>query len=730
MADVSYKRGQSTNLNETTVPIVEGQIIVTEDKGEMFVDMSSGTRKKITDVNKQDKLVSGTNIKTINNQSILGSGNIIIEGGEGGGTAITIDQNYNSESENAQSGKAVAEAMAPIEEAIKNKPGIKTSEQGEVFNNYASNVASAKYTHAEGNTTEAIAEASHAEGYKVKVSGPAAHAEGVLTEAKGTSSHTEGRETVALGYVAHAEGHKTEAIGHGSHTEGAITKAISDNAHAEGVSTTAGTKGFKITDIEIDETTNTGTLFVIDGSNAVTPEQTDDVYDKPTDYVTDKVTECYAVGDLLNIDVDRHQYGKYSITSLEDGKIHFTGIDSFNVTNASDELVLGSATEDNYVWVENKPFGGPIEQFSGIHAEGSYTTAIGWGAHSEGRNTKAIGNYSHAEGRQTTANYGAHAEGRGTTAKGHMSHAEGQNTTTIGECAHAEGKNTIAKGYYAHAEGYATQANGNSSHASGDHTVAGYTNQFVTGKYNDNKTNSLFEVGYGLADNQRKNAFEVLDTGSAKVAIQGSDPTSVVINSTLTAELNKKPGVKVSGGEKFNTASDASGSASHAEGYATISSGNMSHAEGDRTKAYGHCSHAEGRLTEAGVTGASAGTAAHAEGHNTKATAYCAHSEGIDTLAQHQYSHAGGQGTKTSRDCQTVIGKYNEENTEALFQVGCGSSDSARSNAFEVCADNNSNAWAKVKDAFVCTSNSNINFVVSETRPENAPAGTIWIQLL
>lgn len=31
--------------------------------------------------NKQDKLVSGTNIKTINNQSILGSGNITIQGG-------------------------------------------------------------------------------------------------------------------------------------------------------------------------------------------------------------------------------------------------------------------------------------------------------------------------------------------------------------------------------------------------------------------------------------------------------------------------------------------------------------------------------------------------------------------------------------------------------------------------------------------------------------------------
>lgn len=37
------------------------------------------------DSSKQDTLVSGTNIKTINNQSILGSGNITISGGGGGG---------------------------------------------------------------------------------------------------------------------------------------------------------------------------------------------------------------------------------------------------------------------------------------------------------------------------------------------------------------------------------------------------------------------------------------------------------------------------------------------------------------------------------------------------------------------------------------------------------------------------------------------------------------------
>lgn len=43
---------------------------------------------------KQDTLVSGTNIKTINNQSLLGSGNINISGG--GGTATDVQVNGTS----------------------------------------------------------------------------------------------------------------------------------------------------------------------------------------------------------------------------------------------------------------------------------------------------------------------------------------------------------------------------------------------------------------------------------------------------------------------------------------------------------------------------------------------------------------------------------------------------------------------------------------------------------
>ena len=59
---------------------------------------------------KQDALVSGTNIKTINNESILGEGNITIEGG---GT-INIDQSVISGSSNAVSGGAVYTQMGGL----------------------------------------------------------------------------------------------------------------------------------------------------------------------------------------------------------------------------------------------------------------------------------------------------------------------------------------------------------------------------------------------------------------------------------------------------------------------------------------------------------------------------------------------------------------------------------------------------------------------------------------
>lgn len=70
--------------NYVTDSELQGKDYATNDK----VDEEIGKlENSISD--KQDTLVSGLNVKTINGKSILGSGNIVIEGGSGGSTDLT-----------------------------------------------------------------------------------------------------------------------------------------------------------------------------------------------------------------------------------------------------------------------------------------------------------------------------------------------------------------------------------------------------------------------------------------------------------------------------------------------------------------------------------------------------------------------------------------------------------------------------------------------------------------
>ena len=135
------------------------------------------------------------------------------------------------------------------------------------------------------------------------------------------------------------------------------------------------------------------------------------------------------------------------------------------------------------------------------------TTAEAWNsAHWQ----PVIGNYSVAE------NYF-------TVASGASSHAEGGNyggpsyPKAVGYASHAEGGATVAGGSYSHAEGAGTKALGSSSHAGGAETIAGYDNQTAIGKYNNNKSTSLFEIGNGTAYNARSNAFEVDSSGNVNI---------------------------------------------------------------------------------------------------------------------------------------------------------------------------------------------------------------------
>lgn len=162
---------------------------------------------------KQDTLVSGTNIKTINGETLLGEGNITIEGG-GGGKAI-------------EAGRGIS---------------VTTGETADTVSlNLPISAGTGTNSIIEGNSTSAMSSSDHAEGYQTYANGNGyvAHAEGYQTSAMTPSSHAEGRNTKANGNNSHAEGLNTTASGECSHAEGLGSVASSYCSHAEGFQTSA-----------------------------------------------------------------------------------------------------------------------------------------------------------------------------------------------------------------------------------------------------------------------------------------------------------------------------------------------------------------------------------------------------------------------------------------------------------------------------------------------------------
>ena len=95
---ISGKMDTSAMTAYATTGWVENQGYLTTETDPIFTGSPAYgiTSQDIANWNsvsgKQDTLVSGTNIKTINNESILGSGNITIQGGGGGSNIIELTQ--------------------------------------------------------------------------------------------------------------------------------------------------------------------------------------------------------------------------------------------------------------------------------------------------------------------------------------------------------------------------------------------------------------------------------------------------------------------------------------------------------------------------------------------------------------------------------------------------------------------------------------------------------------
>ena len=131
----------------------------------------------------------------------------------------------------------------------------------------------------------------------------------------------------------------------------------------------------------------------------------------------------------------------------------------------------------------------------------------------------------------STVGMGSMALGLGNTASGNYSYAEGVNNSATGTGSHAENNSNTAGGNYSHAEGVNTSTTGDASHVEGYNTISGYNYQHVGGKYNNNKSDTLFEIGNGVATNNRSNAFEVYSDGSLST---DNGTTKVKLENVLT----------------------------------------------------------------------------------------------------------------------------------------------------------------------------------------------------
>lgn len=100
IADMETKsHAAATYATKEEIPSLDGYLTETE------ASETYATKEQVS--SKQDQLVSGTNIKTVNGQSLLGEGNIEIQGG---GT-ITVDSALSPTSENPVQNKVITNAI-------------------------------------------------------------------------------------------------------------------------------------------------------------------------------------------------------------------------------------------------------------------------------------------------------------------------------------------------------------------------------------------------------------------------------------------------------------------------------------------------------------------------------------------------------------------------------------------------------------------------------------------
>jgi hypothetical protein len=348
------------------------------------------------------------------------------------------------------------------------------------------------------------------------------------------------------------------------------------------------------------------------------------------------------------------------------------------------------------------------------YAKGDYSFAMGQGS-------QALGFSSFAFGTANTASGGfSQAYGLSTEASGHTSTTFGYKTKATDWVDMAIGVETIASGHHSFAGGYGSKATSFQSFAFGKYTIASGGSSVAMGV----NTRALGINSFAIGDSAVASQNWSVAMGRRTLA---SNYASMAIGSSTVAS----GGVSFAGGASSTASSDHA----FAFGYNTLASGGGSVALGDNSKAIGNISFAMGDSAIAGMAWSIAlgnrtlangyasmaggikckatenhsfafgyntlasGPGSVALGEETRATNGAAFTIGNQTHANGWGSVAFGNGTIANSYAAVVLGRFNDTtgmtnsnwyvSTDPAFEIGNGTSNTDRENAFTVLQNSN-----------------------------------------
>lgn len=261
----------------------------------------------------------------------------------------------------------------------------------------------------------------------------------------------------------------------------------------------------------------------------------------------------------------------------------------------------------------------------------------------------------------------------------------------IGDFASSFGGNSSAQGKRSLCAGTSSVAKGAHSHSLGDNTVTTIkgTDSTAIGYQTTTDAPAAFTHGSYTVVMSQKYVEGMFDPTVEPGQDGSGQPTEPSITPTDALEMDNRRGEAASAGG-FNSYS--SGFAAEVDGVSNVADGHISKSSGRSNRSWSYLSKTDGKnsFVKPDPTNESAtGEGSWANGDNIQIIgAKYAYSGGknnsVFTGADNSFSY--GEGLQVRGKNQTVIGQYNDNNPDNIFEIGVGTSD-LRKNSFRATRD-------------------------------------------